>query len=103
MVQDRHVTSSTNTDEQGKAQYLDYHELWTNINCTFNKNTASATSDVVQRAFLFSLLLLLQQKKIWMMMTLPSSSSASSLQMLWNPQNAQSLQLLHHQMILATI
>ncbi len=76
------------------------------MNSTLNSNTASlegVTSDVVQRAFLFSLLLLLQQKKIWMMLTLPSSSSASSLQTLWSLQNAQSLQLLHHQMILATI
>lgn len=76
------------------------------MNSTFNKNTASlagAMSDVVQRAFPFSLLLPLQQMKIWMMLTLPSSSSASSLQTLWNLQNAQSLQLLHQQMILATI
>lgn len=76
------------------------------MNPAFNKNTASlagATSDVVQRVFLFSLLLLLQQKKIWMMLTLPSSSSASFWQTLLSLQNAQSLQLLHHQMILATI
>ncbi len=85
MVQDNQVTLSRYTEEQGRAQCLDHHELWTTMNSTLNRDTASlegVMSDVVQRAFLFSLLLLLQQKKIWMMLTLPSSSSASFLQTL---------------------